>query len=164
MTIVAEQLELVRQRLGVDEAAWLVVSADRTAADMAAGKPRPRYVWVPTRDRFGPPTRAGGNPRQLYTRLAGLELHLWTDSQDDGETRLHDVIRAWHLEASGSVTFEVANWHESPVNRGFLVTLEIRVAIPVLDAPKPVARATKLAPDPAGIAHGDGNLDSGEST
>lgn len=161
--IVVEQLEKVRARLGIDPEAWLVVPADRTAADRAASFSRPRYVWVPVEGRFGPPERVGGNPRQICTRLFELELHLWSDSWDDAETRLHAVLCAWHAEASGSVIFQHENWHESAVGRGFLVTLRLQVKIPVVHA-KRVARVTRLEPDTTSIAHGNGNLDSGEST
>lgn len=158
---VGQLLEIVRTRLGIASEAWHI-GADRLAGDDFA---RPRYVWVPTRDPITRPERAGGNPRQLFTRDAGLELHLWTETLDDAEARIEAVMVAWYLEAHGSLTLESINWHpgESSIDRGFLTTLSMRVRIPVTET-KPTAKATALAIDTTGIVHGDGNLDSGETS
>lgn len=158
-------LEAVRARLAVDADRWKV-DVDEVA-EHAATSPAfqvPRYVWVPTRDRFGPAERAGGNPHQLYTREAGVELHLWAETVDDAETRMLAVIGAMHAEGATSVMFDAANWSgPSIIGRGVLLTLECRVKLPVTRAAQPTAQATTIEPDTAGAAQ-DGVLQWGETT
>lgn len=166
--IVAQQLEIIRARLGLTTDQWLVTSADKVAAHAATGFALPRYAWVPTQDAFDAPERAGvsraSGQRQLLTRVAGLELHLWAETQDDAETRLNDVIVAWLNEANTSVAFQKANWHaESTIGRGVLLTLNMRVKVPILDRARRTARATKIAADTSGSTPDDGWLDCGES-
>lgn len=164
--IISDALEVIRTRLELAADVWHV-GADKLAEHRATTPPlaTPRYVWVPTMDRFLPPERLSKNPRVLLTRLAGLELHLWADDQDDAETRLLDVIVAWLAEANTSVAFEKANWHtDSLIGRGVLVTLNLTVKIPVTAATKPTAQATTIEPDTSDTAQGDGFLDNGETT
>ncbi len=164
MTLV-QLLAAVRVRLGVDASQWKI-DVDEVA-EHAATTPAfqtPRYVWVPTRDKFGPAERVGGNPRQLYTREAGVELHLWTVSVDDAETRMLAVINALHAEAATSVAFDAANWSgPSIIGRGVLLTLELRVKLPVLRATVPTAQADTIEPDTSGAVP-DGQLQWGETT
>lgn len=160
---VSEFLSLVRERLGVDADRWLV-RADRLADDEAADFPRPRYVWVPTFERFGPPERAGGNPRPILTREAGLELHLWSDGYDACEDLLLDVIGALHDEGATSVIFDRVTWtDESAIGRGWLVTLEVRIKTPVTRRAYGTGRAQQVQPDTSDSVADDGNLDWGES-
>lgn len=160
---VGQLLELVRARLSAPAASWIVTTADKVADHLAAAAPTPRYVWVVTRGRIGPAGKIGGNPRPLYTRELGVELHLWTASLDDAETRLEAVIGALHAEAATSVRFVGENWFtESLVGRGFLVTLTIEVSIPVTRATVPTHQATDVAPDTSGAAPDDGVLQWGE--
>ncbi len=164
--LVTEFLEAVRTRLSIESSRWLVEVDE--VADHAATTPKfqtPRYVWVPTRDTFAPPERAGGNPRPILTREAGLELHLWADTVADAETRLLSVLVALHEEGATSVLFGAANWSgPSAIGRGVLVTLEMRLKTPVVRAAAAVGQATSVAPDTADIAQGDGKLDWGETT
>lgn len=39
----------------------------------------PRVVFVPTRDRLGPPQRIGGPSPAILTRHAGVQVHVWAD-------------------------------------------------------------------------------------
>lgn len=157
-------LETIRTRLAIAEEAWHI-GADKLANDEATGFARPRYVWVPTRDTFGPPERVGGNPKQLLTRFAGLELHLWADTIDDADDRVHAVIAAWMAEANTSVVFDAINWHsDSVIGRGVPVTLAMRVKVPVLAATLRTVRPNAVQFDASGAAQGDRNLDAGETT
>lgn len=164
--LVTEFLGAVRSRLGIAADRWLVEVDE--VADHAATTPKfqtPRYVWVPTRDTFAPPERAGGNPRPVLTREAGLELHLWADTVADAETRLLAVLLALHDEGATSVMFGSANWSgPSAIGRGVLVTLELRLKTPVVRAAAAVGQATTVAPDASEAVQGDGNLDWGETT
>lgn len=161
---VTEALEIIRARLGVDAAAWLV-GADKLAEHAATGFARPRYVWVPTEDRFGPPERTGGNPRQLLTRLAGLELHLWADTLADAEDRISAVIVAWLEVANTSAMIDRVNWHtDSAIGRGVPVTLAMRVKLPITRAARPTVQPQTVEPDTSDSSAGDGNLDWGETT
>lgn len=159
-----EALEIVRARLGIAAAAWHV-GADKLREHEATGFAKPRYVWVPTSDRFGPPERAGGNPRQLLTRLAGVELHLWAATVDDAEDRITDVIVEWLAVANTSVMFDALNWHtDSVIGRGVPVTLTLRVKLPVTRPARATVKPQTVEHDTSSSAQGDGYLDAGETT
>lgn len=161
---IADALEVIRARLAIDAAAWLV-GADKLSEHQATGFMRPRYVWVPTRDGFGPPERSGGSQRQVLTRFAGLELHLWADTLDDAETRINNVIVAWLAVANTSVVFDAITWHtDSAIGRGIPVVLGMRVKVPVTRASMPTVRPTTVEHDPSGAVAGDGILQTGETT
>lgn len=162
---VADALEVLRARIGIPAEQWVVSDADRLSDHLATELARPRYVWVPTRDTFGPPERAGGSGRALYTRSAGLELHLWTDTQADAEERITNVIRAWHAEANTSAQPIALNWHAaSSVGRGTLVTLTMELRVPIAAVALRTVRPTTVEPDASDAVQGDGALDWGETT
>jgi hypothetical protein len=167
MTTLSEILEVVRARLAVPIDQW-VVDVDTLAAHEATtpALERPRYVWVPTRDGFGAPERAGGRQRALFTRNAGVELHMWADNVQDGETRLNAILVALHAEMNTSFQPGAVNWPTGPslVGRGFLVTFEATIKIPVCAAANGVVRITAVAPDNTDTVVGDGKPDWGESS
>lgn len=142
---------------GIETARWLL-GWDKVAQHAAP----PRYVWVPRRGRYSPPERAGGNPRQLLTRLAELEVHIWGVSFGDTEARLHDLIRGLLVAAPTSVQVLEEDWDaQSVVERGSLVILRLAVKLPIVDVPKRAARAVTIVPDATDAAP-DGVLQWGE--
>lgn len=148
--MLAEILEAVRAKLGVDAAAWLIGDYKR----QQNARP-PRYVWVPTGDAFGPPMRSQRHLRHLYTRIAGVECHLWGTSLADTEARLHALIAACH--AVGNTSFELRGdeWDRAQVNEaGQLVIVSMAWRIPVTDATlttdRTTTKATAIACDDSG--------------
>jgi len=123
---------------------------DRTAT--------PRVTWVPAQDTFvmRPPamTKAvqaafiAANPgkqipRMLYTRLAGLECHIWAGilgSADDysaSEALLGSVISALRHQAYGAIDLNGSAWVNPRSSEGNLLghryVLNLTIAIPVLE-------------------------------
>lgn len=55
-----------------------VTAAVRLGKDFVAQRREgAEVVFVPTRDTYAPPKRAGSNPRPLYTRKVGAQVHIW---------------------------------------------------------------------------------------
>ncbi len=161
--MLATILEAVRARLGVATTAWLIGAAKA----QQHGRP-PRYVWIPGRDKFGPPDRAGGRPRALLTRVATVECHLWGTDLADAENRLHALVAALHADARTSFAIGDADWDRSQATEaGQLVVLSVTFSIPVTDATLTTgittAQATAYTVNGAPAkATGDGYLDSDE--
>lgn len=161
--MLAEILETTRARLGVATTAWLI------GAHKAQQNARPpRYVWIPGRDKFAAPERAGGRPRALYTRQATVDCHLWGTDLDDAENRLHALLAALHAEARTSFVATGADWDRAQATEaGQLVVVSFAIEIPVTDATlttgTTTSRATSYTLDGAPAkATGDGYLDSDE--
>jgi hypothetical protein len=158
--MISELNEACRVRLGITAPGHWEIGADKAQKH---GSP-PRWVWIPTRDRFGPAERAGGRQRALFTRLCGVELQIWGTSLADTEARLHNTIAALHLEGATSVQLEAAHWEPQSVQeRGVLVVLQLTIKVPVTAAAAAVVQATQVGPDNTGTVAGDGKLDWGET-
>lgn len=139
--MIADVLEGVRARLGVDAGIWLIGDHKR----QQNARP-PRYVWVPTGDTFAPPARLKAHLRHLYTRVAGLDCYLWGESLADAETRLHALIAACHAEGNTAFQLRGTEWERSQVNdAGALVVVSMAWLIPVTDATLTTDRTTTQA-------------------
>jgi len=100
----------------------------------------PRVIWVPSRDRYGPPESTGANPRQLRTRLAGCEVHVWGRDYEATEELLNLLQAAIHYVAYGCYQLDQgeAGWLalEGPLqNLGRAYVFHVVFKIPVTDAP-----------------------------
>jgi hypothetical protein len=104
----------------------------------------PRVVWVPSRDRYGPPESTGANPRSLRTRLAGCEVHVWGADYDATEALLNLVQAAIHYVTYGSYQLDQgdAGWLalDGPLqNLGRAYVFHVVFKIPVTEAPMKTA-------------------------
>jgi hypothetical protein len=159
--VIANLIEAARVRLAIATPDHWAIGASKLAQHAAP----PRYVWVPTRDRFGPAERAGGRQRALFTRIAGVDLHLWASDVADAEARMHAVINALYQEGATSVMPEGTEWvPEAVTERGTLVVLSLAIKVPVCEPAAAVAQATQALPDNTTTVAGDGKLDWGETT
>jgi hypothetical protein len=85
----------------------------------------PRFVWVPTRDSFGPAMQVGPKPRgrSVRTRNAGVECHLWaqaatpnpgenlaTASLSIAEQLLNDLVWSVHEELRAGLAPDGDTW------------------------------------------------------
>jgi hypothetical protein len=92
---------------------------------------------------------AGTNAtRQLWQRNLTVRLHCWGADEEQAEQLLHNALVALRRAALGSVTVGSENWEHEPdagdVELGEVVTVEVALAIPVLD------RLVALAIPPVG--------------
>lgn len=119
-----------------------------------------RVVWVPTSDTFDPPIQNqgagwppvpssnGANPRPIWIRWAGAELHIWGAAvEQEKETRqrekdqsvmdalLNQTIVALQKLVPGYYKLQGGSQTPAPtaVRRGFVYVLKLQVAIPVVD-------------------------------
>jgi hypothetical protein len=60
-----------------------------------ATKP-PRVIWIPGKDRWVAPDDPGADPRPLWTRAAGVEVHIWGADYDATEDLINGVATAIH--------------------------------------------------------------------
>jgi hypothetical protein len=107
----------------------------------------PRVVWVPTRDRFGPPRGPGANPRRILTRNAGCEVHLWGADLASTEALLNSVLSAIHKVAHGSYEATEGEWKDqlgSVTNAGLAYVFGVTFAVPVTDAPSTEGPVTSI--------------------
>lgn len=100
----------------------------------------PRVVFVPARERWGPPGNIGGPQRQLWTRLSTVEVHVWAATHQATEELLETVLQAVHLEAHGSYVVDDGEqgWLRSDMgaltDQGVAYLLRLTFSVPVLDA------------------------------
>jgi hypothetical protein len=108
----------------------------------------PRVIWVPSRDRYGPPESTGADPRQLRTRLAGCEVHVWGRDYDATEGLLNLVQAAIHTVAYGCYALETeAGWLalEGPLqNLGRAYVFHAVFKLPVTAAPATLGQVTSI--------------------
>jgi hypothetical protein len=103
----------------------------------------PRIVWVPTEDSFGS-GQGGMQPRQVKTRIAGLEVHVWAASFADTETLLHDMVCA--LDAVARTSFEPrgVSWitEGKLISKGAVAVLGVVFHVPVTKSAPSLVSAT----------------------
>lgn len=148
--MLAEILEHIRVRLDVSPDKWLIGDYKR----QQNARP-PRYVWVPTGDTFVAPERSQRLLRHLYTRVAGVDCHLWGADLADAEERLEALVAACHATANTAFELRGAEWDRAQVNEaGQLVIVSMRWRIPITDRTLTTklakAKATKVACDDSG--------------
>ena len=104
---------------------------------MAVGVP-PRVVWVPTDDSFGPTENLGAQPRQVYTRIAGVGVHIWGPDLAQTEKLLNDLVAAIRQTVTGpNVNLESATWitEGELMALGAVCVLRAAFKIPITEAP-----------------------------
>ncbi len=108
----------------------------------------PRVIWVPSRDRYGPPMSTGADPRQLRTRLAGCEVHVWERDYEAVEVLLNLVQAAIHAVAYGCYSIEAeAGWLalDGPLQHlGRVYVFHAVFMIPVTAAPATTGKVVSI--------------------
>lgn len=119
-----------------------------------------RVVWVPTSDVYEAPIATqgrgcppesmehGANPRPIWLRWAGAELHIWGGAKEQNDERrqrekdqsvmdslLNQVIVALQKTVTGYFRLQGGKQMPAPhnVRKGFVYVLNIQVAIPIVD-------------------------------
>ena len=111
----------------------------------------PRVVWVPTADRFEAPdphqpdfTKPGSKiigiePRAIFTRVAGVDVHLWAESYSDAEAMLESYVATlWSgvkVGLWGAMDIDAGRWGSTDGREvsqlGTLYILPISLRVPV---------------------------------
>ncbi len=73
----------------------------------------PRIVWVPTKDRYGPPRGVGGNPRNVRTRHVGYECHVWGVDYEAAELLADQVQAALYFLYWGVFQVTEGQWPQN---------------------------------------------------
>ena len=102
----------------------------------------PRYVWVPTQDRIGGPLEgsafASRTPRNLFTRYAGIECHVWGTTLPATEAMAHAIVAGIYAQL-GALSYEAIDgirWPPEAMNSdGFLAIVSLSLPIPITAAP-----------------------------
>jgi hypothetical protein len=116
------------------EAADVELTSLVGAHHLAAEGAPPRVVWVPTEDSFGPAEKGGVEPRQLRTRIAGVEAHVWGQDLAATEALVNSVIAAVHAAAHGSYAVSSGRWYGQDgevLHFGTVCVLSFQFRIPV---------------------------------
>jgi hypothetical protein len=120
----------------------------------------PRVVWVPTSDTYElpiqnqaagsppAPSATGTNPRPIWIRWAGAELHIWGAAKEqEKETRqrekdqsvmdalVNQTIVALQKLVPGYYRLQGGMQTPSPtaVRKGFVYILRVQIAVPIVD-------------------------------
>ncbi len=139
-----------------------------------------RYVWIPTVDTFGGPYKGGdNNPRSIYMRILGVEIHCWGAVYPPGDSNDPDVYYdagdilaeqlCVYLRRVCLADFEPKNgaWIQAKSQTvgvfGRVYVLGCTVDVPVRDVTYSLAQINQIvlsmyARDPAGD-DGDGQLE-----
>lgn len=102
----------------------------------------PRIVWVPSEDTFQAPMDRGKNPRPLWDRKAGCEVHIWGESFEQIEGcggLMETFIATLHKVAYGIYELERGRWageQDQQLSLGELYILPFSVLVPVTQPKK----------------------------
>lgn len=95
----------------------------------------PRIVWVPTRERIGPPIARMGEPGCIWVRTVSIDAHLWAATLASVEGLIDDVARAFNAACKGQFAQRMISvqWDTSEKfdEFGALAILGIEVDIPI---------------------------------
>ena len=95
----------------------------------------PRIVWVPTRERIGPPIARMGEPGCIWVRTVSIDAHLWAGSLAAVEGLIDDVARAFNVACKGQFAQRLVavQWDtaEKFDEFGALAILTVEVDIPI---------------------------------
>jgi hypothetical protein len=114
------------------------------------GTKPPRVVWVPNRERMEPADNPGSDPRQLATRAAGVQVHVWGSDYDATETLLNQVISAIHNSAqlwgayklTGEAGWLALDGRFTVLGRCYV--FEVEFLIPVVEGPYTTGLVTSI--------------------
>ena len=111
----------------------------------------PWIVWVPADDSYAPPLKqdstvpkAGpanlqgkNNPRNLYTKSAGVEVHCWWRNIDETEELVRASVEAMQKVAPGSYSVVRGAWDRegATAESGIEYVLLIAILVPVTMSP-----------------------------
>lgn len=103
----------------------------------------PRIIWVPTEDSFGSP-QGGMTPRQVKTRHAGFEVHVWAISYASAELMLHELVCALDAVARTSYEPRGVTWitEGELISKGAVCVLGMTFSVPVTKSSPDVDSAT----------------------
>ena len=106
----------------------------------------PRLVWVPGRDSFGPAEKGGTAPRQLRTRIARFDVHVWGADFEATEALVNDTIAAIYLMTRGSFELSEGEWVTAGelLAFGAVCILGVSFKIPVTEAPSTTKVVTTI--------------------
>jgi hypothetical protein len=124
------------------------------AEHLADAVAAPRVVWVPTTEGAGPIVQHwAGEPRALYTRRVGVDLHLWGGDLAATEALVASVVRAVRAAVGASYEVGAGTWPSqdaaSVASRGRECVLQITFLVPVTDAPLTTGTVTSTTHDVA---------------
>ncbi len=95
----------------------------------------PRIVWIPTRERIGPPIARMGEPGCIWVRTVSIDAHLWAATPAAAEGLIDDVARAFNVACKGQFSQRLVSvqWDvdEKLDVFGALAILTIEVDIPI---------------------------------
>lgn len=114
----------------------------------------PRVVFVPSRDKYGPPQRIGGAQKAIHTCWAGLQVHVWAADVAATESLKDQVLQVLRDTVAGLTVAQIAadgyrvlggGWLDNAwTNRGEVYVLEIECGFPVAPALGPTKVVTSI--------------------
>ncbi len=131
--------------------------------------PPPRIVWAPQTESFGAAMNISSNPRQLFSRMSRMLVHVWgADADGTGdlgptETLLHNLVASIYRVCHGYATIGTGTWQteDGRANSdGVLYVLEVTLAIPVTDSIVGSATVTSLEQTNVGVFPAGDETDS----
>jgi hypothetical protein len=120
---------------------------DTTRANQAP----PRIIYVPRSERITGPEGQGGdgvlNPRPLWTRHVGMEIHFWGADFAATEMLLNVFTQSVHDLLWGAYAMQSGTWDVAPdtINKlGIVYILQMMWKIPITRAPDTTAVVTAM--------------------
>lgn len=110
----------------------------------------PCIKWALGEVSWATPDTIGGQPQNIITRVQTLHLAIWTETEEDAEQLLDNVIRACRTVAAGRPNFTPGKFEwltedkPSWMARGeaLLGSIAVRLQVSKLPTPNPLARIT----------------------
>jgi hypothetical protein len=109
---------------------------------LALNERPPRYVWVPTRDRWNPRAYAGGErPARSFGGIeASFEVHIWGADYGAALSLRQKLVTAIRDELAGAYTFGDAEWRPNEVqHNGWLLVQTMTLIVPLTESDLTVA-------------------------
>ncbi len=114
----------------------------------------PRVVWERLPASFGdPPATITTNPRQLWTKVVQIALHVWGSDEDACDQMVDNEIAAIDKFLHGSyrpTKLEHGAANEAWLSKGHAQILTIAIDFKVLDKVVPTAKVTTLVVEDQG--------------
>lgn len=111
----------------------------------------PRIVYIPRSGRITGAEGQGGdsvrNPRPLWTRNIGMEIHLWGVDYQTTEDLMNVFTQSMHVVLWGAYTLHSEDWNTAAdtVNkRGIVCVLTMTWKIPITRVPDTYAVVTAM--------------------
>jgi hypothetical protein len=117
----------------------------------------PRVVWVPTADKFGPPTQRGsvvGDARALHTNRAAVAVHCWGADTASALALRDQFIVALRGQIGPNYELQDGGWAgQAMMTNGRVYILSLTLNIPIVDTAPAVAAPPISLPQDVAMQH-----------